>query len=206
MRAFTLIELLVVVAIIAIVAAIAVPNFLEAQTRAKVSRSKADLRTLATALEMYRVDTNHYPPDFGSCATCNTYISRMKFLTSPIGYITSVPEDNFAGKAVQTDPALGAPYQVPNGSGNYIHPFPYDFAYRFTKGIDEEVTYPGRWSKNISRTGRVSWAMRGVGPDLKAYVLGDDRANSYDPTNGTVSRGQLFYLGPGIGFEEGPAK
>src|SRR5690606_27814584 len=55
---FTLIELLIVVAIIAILAAIAVPNFLEAQTRAKVSRTQADLRTLAVGLEMYTVDHN----------------------------------------------------------------------------------------------------------------------------------------------------
>src|SRR3978361_2219273 len=57
-RAFTLIELLIVVAIIAILAAIAVPNFLEAQTRSKVVRVKADMRTLATALEAYRVDND----------------------------------------------------------------------------------------------------------------------------------------------------
>jgi len=55
-RGFTLIELLIVVAIIAILAAIAVPNFLEAQVRSKVARVKSDLRTLATAQEAYFVD------------------------------------------------------------------------------------------------------------------------------------------------------
>ena len=55
-KAFTLIELLIVVAIIAILAAIAVPNFLEAQTRSKISRVRSDLRSLATALESYCVD------------------------------------------------------------------------------------------------------------------------------------------------------
>ena len=76
-KAFTLIELLIVVAIIAILAAIAVPNFLEAQVRAKVSRVKADERSLTNAIEMYRVDWNIYPqgdpnsiwstwPDYGN--------------------------------------------------------------------------------------------------------------------------------------------
>ena len=60
-KAFTLIELLIVVAIIAILAAIAVPNFLEAQTRAKVSRVLSDERTYSTALETYYIDNNAYP-------------------------------------------------------------------------------------------------------------------------------------------------
>src|SRR5258705_1906491 len=64
---FTLIELLIVVAIIAILAAIAVPNFLQAQTRAKVSRTLADMRTVGMALEAYRVDNRSYPiPDRAS--------------------------------------------------------------------------------------------------------------------------------------------
>ena len=58
---FTLIELLVVVAILAILAAIAVPNFLEAQTRAKVARVTSDLRAAATCLEAYAMDNNQYP-------------------------------------------------------------------------------------------------------------------------------------------------
>ena len=93
---FTLIELLIVVAIIAILAAIAVPNFLEAQVRAKVARVKNDLRTQATALEAYAVDWNHYtrdsdsdldrdvtPPLIWGVNTANGAIQ----LTTPIAYM-----------------------------------------------------------------------------------------------------------------------
>lgn len=61
-HAFSLIELLVVVSIIAILALLALPNLLEAQVRAKVSRAKADIRTIATAIEVYRADWNKPPP------------------------------------------------------------------------------------------------------------------------------------------------
>ena len=95
-QAFTLIELLIVVAIIAILAAIAVPNFLEAQTRAKISRVQADFRSMATALESYRVDTNKYPPHYAmgcdnlfACPALTADVCLPR-LTTPVAYITSV--------------------------------------------------------------------------------------------------------------------
>ena len=93
-KGFTLIELLIVVAIIAILAAIAVPNFLEAQVRAKVSRVKADQRSMATAVESYMVDNNKLFPTI----RVDRSIYRMWInsrLTTPIAYITSVFPDAF---------------------------------------------------------------------------------------------------------------
>src|SRR2546428_2338705 len=60
-RGFTLIELLIVVAIIAILAAILIPNFLRARAQAQVAATKGNLKNVATALESYFVDSASYP-------------------------------------------------------------------------------------------------------------------------------------------------
>ena len=59
---FTLIELLIVVAIIWIIAAIAVPQLLNAIQRAKQKRTMADMRSIGEAIEIYQIDYNQYPP------------------------------------------------------------------------------------------------------------------------------------------------
>ena len=60
-KGFTLIELLIVVAIIGIIAAIAIPNLLNAIDRGKQKRTMADMRSIGTAVESYAVDNNVYP-------------------------------------------------------------------------------------------------------------------------------------------------
>lgn len=140
-KGFTLIELLIVVAIIAILAAIAVPNFLEAQTRSKVSRVRADHRSLATGIETYYLDNNQYPMFYGGtgapagarsanilanpgAATIPVEFSRTfalapagnnrpSTITTPISYFTSYPADPFAD-------TRGLPFRYYSNSRGWI--------------------------------------------------------------------------------------
>lgn len=182
-RAFTLIELLIVVAIIAILAAIAVPNFLEAQVRSKVSRARSNLRTFATALETYRVDHVDYPPH-GELLADGTVVDPAtraglgtveflppRFLTTPVAYLTVVP----------TDPFLDRP-DYPAAAYGYIHS-------RRMAGILERRGMVESARGVVPTYGE--WRLYAAGPD------GDKGADAktnvpYDPTNGTVSDGDLI--------------
>jgi len=82
-KAFTLLELLFVVAVIAILAAIAVPNFLEAQTRSKVSRTRMDLAAVGLALDAYQADWRAYPP-YSAAAAARIHEVTSKSLPLPI--------------------------------------------------------------------------------------------------------------------------
>lgn len=173
-RAFTLIELLIVVAIIAILAAIAVPNFLEAQIRAKVTRSKTDMRTIALALEAYHVDNNRYPETY-----INARWERFFPLTTPIAYMSSVPDD---------------PFNMINDEGNTLDWGPRHFGYKMGA---TPIAQPSRFAISGNGPNRnedsvpirlypgFSWLVfTGQDPDFN-YII-------YDPTNGTVSSGDVW--------------
>src|SRR5262249_31012216 len=118
---FTLVELLIVVAIIAILAAIAVPNLLEAQARAKVARTMSDMGSTRTAMGAYTVDNNQHlsifyfpyvpgsPEGHGGVTDSSSMMVygasndpahsggtgwwHGQLLTTPIAYMTAVPID-----------------------------------------------------------------------------------------------------------------
>jgi type II secretion system protein G len=185
-RAFTLIELLIVVGIIAILAAIAVPNFLESQVRAKISRVRSDMRTIAIAVESYAVDNNTYPfvPQ-----TFTDLPARMRQITSPIAYLTTIPADPFARK-VDTLYCLGS---IEDAKGS---------AYLYNTGN----ALVGVGIVDPNSLNRQSWALTSGGPDLRiqfpywpfadTFVISHAYLDFiYDPTNGTVSGGELFRRG-----------
>ncbi len=95
-NAFTLIELLIVVAIIGILAAIAVPNFLNAQIRSKVAKTEGEMRNFVVAQEMYRLDCGSYPPHFHT-------EWQNKFLSTPVAYLGSMPQDIFQSRGNPQD-------------------------------------------------------------------------------------------------------
>jgi prepilin-type N-terminal cleavage/methylation domain-containing protein len=147
---FTLVELLIVVAIIAILSAIALPNFLEAQTRAKVSRVRADLRTLALGLEVYRVDTNEYPEGTDNP---NKYDPRIADLLGPLapGFYAIATRDGLAKTAGRDFATLTTP--IAYCTQFYTDPFIGD-----GKGF---LTYCYRPAKDRAN----GWILTSFGPD-----------------------------------------
>jgi general secretion pathway protein G len=92
---FTLIEILVVVVIVGILGAIIVPNLLGRPDQARVTAAESDIRSLANALDIYRLDNFTYP---STEQGLEALVSKPAGFPepknySPDGYIKSLPTD-----------------------------------------------------------------------------------------------------------------
>jgi type II secretion system protein G len=197
---FTLIEILIVVAIIGILSAIAVPNFLLAQTRAKVSRAKADLYSVALALEEYRIDETGFPPARTFCAgmmsSINDYNMSPVELTSPVDYISACPLDVFNPDCTYKYVKAGIGW-----ANNSLTILPVWVQEGYP---DNDMGYASDVPYFIENKSPVKWALWSVGPYGPLPFYESDYAHVpvpyrtwYDPTNGTISSGIITRLSTG---------
>jgi prepilin-type N-terminal cleavage/methylation domain-containing protein len=73
---FTLVEIMIVVAIIALLAAIAVPGFLRARKRSQASRIINDLRLIDSAVDQYAIETNKKSGDPVAVTDWTNYLKK----------------------------------------------------------------------------------------------------------------------------------
>ena len=182
-RAFTLIELLIVVAIIGVLAAIAIPNFLLAQIKSQIARVEGDIKALSTAMEVYRLDNNDYPNS--TTAAVFQSLTRMEELVSPVPYMNTIPVDPF------------------NKYGIEGHLSPKEYIYHNDTASD--------WPRNVFidlrnfHYGRgkltPNWIIISHGPDHTTQDF--DRGGAipwgalpYNASNGVASRGDIYRYGP----------
>ncbi|MFH1741907.1 MAG: type II secretion system protein [bacterium] len=169
--AFTLIELLIVVAIIGILAAIAVPNFMNARLRAKVADSIAAQRTYKTAQQMYFMDHGDIPGHVDGKVEHCPYIN-LGYINQPL---YDIFQEDIPGR---TTPTFGY-------SEGMHHNTDWNYSFDplvYLRGVNVEIYEEWRGAG----FGYLIW---GLGPARNEDWM------SYSPSNGLVSAGMIITVG-----------
>jgi prepilin-type N-terminal cleavage/methylation domain-containing protein len=107
---FTLVEIMIVVAIIALLAAIAVPGFLRARKRSQASRILNDLRMIDAAVDQYAIETNR-TSNFGVAIT--DWTNYLKKNTALYNTGNSILGHSYGAQTVDVIPTVpSADYAV----------------------------------------------------------------------------------------------
>jgi prepilin-type N-terminal cleavage/methylation domain-containing protein len=205
-RAFTLIELLIVIAIILILIAIALPNFLEAQVRARVSNAKGALRAMEFAMNAHLLDYGCLPADFndsnelvakcrargnafGIGGPCSRNPDQVFGTDGGVQFIVS--RSTFYANNMHCPLTTPIPYLPAESTFDIFAdgtvPIGYDSRADNSKN---KIYYAAYWSAGPDRIAG-DW-VRGGPASVDVHGDGCPEGLPYSATNGTTSRGELW--------------
>ncbi len=173
---FTLLELPIVAGIIAIMVAVALPNYVDAKLRAQNADVQVELNAVMGAIYRYRVDTNAYPPpDLGSANALNRLVRAQLLNFTPIDKFKIDHRDDYY-------PSLYLDYRSVYLSGQTANSSP--------TGV------PPTWSQSVD----TGLCLSSVGPDgvldtfNKSWTIPIYIPRPYDSSNGLRSSGEIFKI------------
>ena len=150
-KGFTLIELMIVVAIIGILAAIAIPNFIAYQAKSKQSEAKVSLGAIFTSAVAYQAESNpqtYVPAQIGQVGWMPSGTPRYSFWFAVGTSAGPGTPTAFAGSSVATSPCNVT--TAPN-IGNTVAASPSGFTAMANGNIDGDVACD-QWSMNDQRS------------------------------------------------------
>ncbi len=109
-RGFTLIEVMIVIVVLSVLAALVVPNIMGRPDEARIAAAKIDLRSIANALALYKLDHHTYP-------TTNQGLEAL--VSRPAaggaeygGYLQQIPKDPWGHEYLYLSPGAHGPYDL----------------------------------------------------------------------------------------------
>lgn len=122
-KGFTLVELLVVIVVLAVLAAIVLPKFMDSSTRSKESSLRTDLKLMRNAISMFQADIGKYPDTLADLAQTDKALVKGNDGTVVSGtdwhgpYLETVPTDPVGGAALTYTKATGKVASSTSGNG-----------------------------------------------------------------------------------------
>lgn len=210
-HSFTLTELLIVVSIIAILAAVALPNVLMARVRAKIAAAKAQIHTCVYALENYRIDNGTLPSARYYCLALGEGIAKNYYelpweLTTPVPYLSERPIDPFNRFPGARQDAVGQPMKYRRAGSGYFNDMPTEEGLWVPKAfpIDDGdyVFFNNASEQNPASRSPIEYGVWSVGPvpktEIGLHTLEPVPSHTwYDASNGAVSSGIIVRLNTG---------
>jgi prepilin-type N-terminal cleavage/methylation domain-containing protein len=162
-KGFTLVEILIVVVILAILAAIVIPQFTSASTQAKESAMVSDLQSIRSQIELYKIHHNDNLPGVAN----GTHVAGLGFASA----MTSKTDQK---GIVGTDPALGFKF------GPYMQSIPVNPFSTAVAGVNSVAVGDAKKATTAVGDNLSAWWFVESGVDAGLFQANDDQSNTLE--------------------------